>query len=207
VPIAEPAEHISPLPIEHLAVLVIDVQAVFFCSDPPPFEANEVIGRINSVTDKARAATVPVIFVRHEESSDADSRVSLGWEFHPHLNVGERETVIRKKTGDAFHGTNLESILRSADIQSLLLMGYATDFCVDSTLRNAVSKDFEIFVVSDAHTTNDGPVLNASLIRRHFNWVWSDSPSNRGIHLLSSSRVEFSASSAYKKKAAPQGAA
>jgi nicotinamidase-related amidase len=120
------------------------------------------------------------------------------------LHRAAGEIVVRKTTGDAFYGTTLESTLRSRGIESLLLAGFATDFCIDATLRNAVSKDFEVFVVADAHTTNDTDSLKAALIRQHFNLVWADTSSSRGIHVLNALDVQFSPT---KKKAAPLRAA
>jgi nicotinamidase-related amidase len=188
---SEPSDSTPVLPAKHVAVLVIDVQIGPFEAEPRPFEADEVVRRINAVTAKARAAKVPVIFIGHDGPEDPNWRVPSGWAFHPHLKIALRETVIHKTTADAFYGTDLEKTLRHGGIQSLLVMGYATDFCVDATLRNAASKDFEIFVVRDAHTTNDTPDLKASDVQRHFNWAWSESYSSRGIHLLSASQVHF----------------
>jgi|SRR6516225_5193187 nicotinamidase-related amidase len=175
------------------AVVVVDVQVGLFCTNPAPFEAGAVIRRINSVTAKARAAFVPVIFVQNDGPPEGDWLVpySHGWQLHPDLSKEPGELIIRKTTPDAFYGTTLEQTLRSRRIQSLVLLGYATDFCIDSTLRNAASKEFEVFVISDAHTTNDTPTLNASLIRRHFNWIWSDSSSSRGIHVLKADELIF----------------
>jgi nicotinamidase-related amidase len=157
----------TSIPSNHLAVLIIDVQVGLFCADPPPFEAEDVIRRINSVTTKARAAHVPVLFCQHDGPAQGDWLVpfSKGWELHPQLHRAAGEIVVRKTTGDAFYGTTLESTLRSLGIESLLLTGFATDFCIDATLRNAGSKDFEVFVVADAHTTNDTDALKAALIR------------------------------------------
>ena len=84
-----------------------------------------------------------------------------------------------------------ETTLRAAGVESLVLMGYATEFCIDTTVRNAVSKDFEIYIVSDAHTTNDAPQLKASAIRDYFNWVWKESLSSSGIHVLSEAQIRF----------------
>src|SRR5262249_39299787 len=103
--------------------------------------------------------------------------------------------VVRKRTEDAFYGTKLERTLRAAGVQSLILMGYATEFCIDSTLRNAASKGFEIFVISNAHTTKDAPMLKAPVIRQYFNWTWSDLSSPGGIHLSSANEIQFHDSS------------
>ena len=116
---------------------------------------------------------------------------TAGWQLHPELQRLESDPIIRKCTGDAFYGSDLERTLHVRGIQELVLMGYATDSCVDSTLRNAASKEFKLFVISDAHTTNDAPMLKAHLIRDYFSWVWSDSLARRGIHLLTAAEIQF----------------
>jgi nicotinamidase-related amidase len=179
------------------AVLIIDVQVGLFCTTPPPFEASEVIARINSVVSKARAAGVPVIFVQNDGPPQGNWLVpnTADWQLHSELDRHENDAIIRKTTGDAFYCSDLERTLRESGTQELVLMGYATDFCIDSTLRNAASKEFELFVISDGHTTNDAPMLKAHLIRDYFNWVWSDSLSPFGIHLLTAAEIQFRNSS------------
>lgn len=180
------------------AVLVIDVQVGLFCAKPPPFEAEAVVARINEVTAKARKAGAPVIFIQHDgEPSEPDLvPFSEGWKLHPNLQVLPGELVIRKTTCDAFYHTTLESELRSRGITTLLLMGFATDFCVDSTLRSAASKDFRVIVVADAHTTSDNPVLKAELVREHHNWAWANCLSKKGVTVLKASDVRFPAAAA-----------
>jgi len=175
------------------AVVVIDVQTGLFNTDPPPHEATEVIHRINFVTGRARAAGVRVFTVQHDGPPDGDWLVpfSDSWKLHPDLQRESGDVAIRKTTGDAFYGTDLERQLRSAGVRSLILGGYATEFCVDSTLRNATSKGFEVIVLADAHTTNDAPLLKAATIRQYFNWVWSESSSGGGIRLVNSAEVRF----------------
>jgi nicotinamidase-related amidase len=178
---------------DHTAVLVIDVQTGLFCAKPPPFEAEAVVARINAVTAKARQARAPVIFIQHDgEPSEPDLvPFSEGWKLHPELQVRPGELVIRKTTCDAFYDTALESELRSRGITTLLLMGFATDFCIDSTLRCAASKDFGVIVVADAHTTADNPVLKADLVREYHNWVWANCLSKKGVTVLTASEVRF----------------
>ena len=183
----------KPIVSAQTAVLVIDVQVGLFCAEPSPFEAEAVVARINAVTAKARQAGAPVIFIQHDGAPGGEDVVPFteGWKLHPKLDVRPDELVIRKTTCDAFYGTLLESELRSRGITTLLLMGFATDFCVDSTLRSAASKNFAVIIVADAHTTSDNPVLKADQVRQHHNWVWANCITSRGVTVLKASEVRF----------------
>ena len=183
----------KPSVADHTAVLVIDVQRGLFCTKPAPFEAEAVVGRVKAVTEKARRAGALVIFVQHDGEAGGEDvvRFTEGWKLHPELEVCPGELVIRKTTCDAFYGTTLEAELRSRGITTLVLMGYATDFCVDATLRSAASKDFSVIVVADAHTTSDNPVLKADVVRRHHNWAWANAITRRGVSVIKASEVGF----------------
>jgi len=180
---------------EHTALLVIDVQAGLFGGEPAAFEAEAVIAHINETTAKAREAGAPVFLIQHdgEPGSNYMEPFTDGWKLHPCLVVQPGDLVIRKTTCDAFYGTSLESELRARGITTLVLTGYATDFCVDSTLQNAVSKDFHIIVVADAHTTSDNPVLKADVVRQHHNWAWANCISTRGVSVVEASKLHFQA--------------
>jgi len=54
------------------AALVIDVQAGLFRAEPPAFEAEAVVTRINEVTTKARTAGAPVFFIQHDGEPNGD---------------------------------------------------------------------------------------------------------------------------------------
>jgi nicotinamidase-related amidase len=179
--------------LKQTAVLVIDVQRGLFCTEPAPFEAEAVVARINAVIAQARQAGVPVIFIQHDgEPGDEDVvPFTEGWKLHPKLEMQPGDMVIRKTTCDAFYGTTLEAELKSRRIRTLLLMGYATDFCVDATLRSAASKDFGLIVVADAHTTSDNPVLKAQVVRQHHNWAWANAITKKGMTVLPASEVRF----------------
>jgi nicotinamidase-related amidase len=59
------------------------------------------------------------------------------------------EPVIRKPRMNPFFGTDLESILRSRDIDTLALMGVATEFVVEAAARHAADADFRVIVLQD----------------------------------------------------------
>ena len=183
----------NPIIPAQTAVLVIDVQTGLFCADPAPFEAEAVVARINAVTARARQADAPVIFIQHDGEPGGEDVVPFteGWKLHPKLEVHHGDLVIRKTTCDAFYGTPLEAELRSRSITTLVLMGYATDFCVDATLRSAASKDFRVIVVADAHTTSDNPIVKADVVQRHHNWAWANAITRKGVSVVKASEVPF----------------
>ena len=62
--------------------------------------------------------------------------------------VGD-EPVVRKPRMNPFFGTPLESMLRSRDIDTVVLMGVATEFVVEAAARHAADADFRVIVLED----------------------------------------------------------
>lgn len=149
------------------ALLVIDVQQALFDETPRPFEADAVVERINTLTARARAAGVPVVFVQHE-ASDLEYN-SAGWQLQPGLQVEECDAKLRKTTPDSFLRTELEALLASWQTEHVVICGYASEFCVDTTTRRAAALGYPVTLVSDAHTTHDKPHATGEQIRRHEN--------------------------------------
>lgn len=67
------------------------------------------------------------------------------------------ETVIFKHLPSAFTGTGLAEVLQAGGIETLLIAGYMTHNCVDSTAREAFHRGYRVGVVADASTTRDLP--------------------------------------------------
>jgi nicotinamidase-related amidase len=59
------------------------------------------------------------------------------------------EAVIRKCSYDCFARTDLDNMLRSQGIKTILTAGTVVNWCVDSTVRSAYHKDYNVVVVSD----------------------------------------------------------
>ena len=173
------------------AVLVVDVQVGVFETDPPPLDGESVLTRINQVTASARAARAPVVFLQHDGDPKEQwlTPFTEAWRLHPALQIGSEDCVIRKTACDGFYRTDLDDYLRGKGIKTVVIVGYATDFCVDTTVRSAASRDFRVIVVSDAHTTKDRPVLMAEQIRAHHQWMWSSLICPEGVALMSAAEV------------------
>lgn len=151
------------------AVLVIDVQRFLFDPEPKPYESDSVLNRINHITSWARAKEVPVVFIQHEQANSAMAAGSEGWKLQRDLHVEASDLLVAKTTPDAFLNTCLESLLKQHNIKHLIVCGYASEFCVDTTVRRAAGLGYSVSIVSDAHTTHDKPHATGAQIRAHHN--------------------------------------
>ena len=70
---------------------------------------------------------------------------------------------MQKTASDAFYETELEDALHASSIDRVLVCGLMTEFCVDATCRAALSRNYEVTLVSDAHTTGDSSQDDAQL--------------------------------------------
>ena len=151
------------------AVLIIDVQRGLFDDAPRPDRADETVDRINLLTARARAARVPVIFIQHETREGALAHGTPGWALERRINVSDGDLKIRKTTPDSFLRTDLELTLKTLGVRRVVIGGYATEFCVDTTTRRAAALGYDVVIAADAHTTHDKPHMSAAQIRAHHN--------------------------------------
>ncbi|WP_109479785.1 cysteine hydrolase family protein [Paraburkholderia sp. C35] len=159
-----------------VAVIVIDVQQMFFSGPSPAYRSEAVISGINQLTAAARNAHAPVFFVQHEsDASGPLARGSDAWQLPAALVREQADLSIHKTVGDSFHETPLADQLRQKDIDSVVICGYASEFCVNATARRAELLGLRTTIVSDLHTTQDKPHLAADKIVEHQNFVWSNS--------------------------------
>ena len=74
-------------------------------------------------------------------------------ELHDALEVDPADIILGKPRYGAFHGTDLEQILRSRGIDTVIITGIATNICCETTAREASQHDFRVFFVSDGTAT------------------------------------------------------
>ena len=176
---------------ESSALVVIDVQCGWYRATPGPHDPLGTLSRMNALIRKARTAARPVIFIQHAEAPDCVFG-SPAWQLLPELDRQPEDLVIGKNVCDAFCSTPLEAELRRRRVDTLVISGCATEFCVDTTLRSALSRGFRVVAVADAHTTKDRPVLTASQIIAHHNWVWSEMSAPLPVRLRCTDELSFS---------------
>lgn len=151
------------------ALLVIDVQQAMCAGEDAAFDIDRVIDRINALGARARAAGAPVVLVQHEEDDGPLQFGTDGWQLATRLATRPEDLRVRKRTTDSFHQTDLLALLQARGITDLVVCGLQSEYCVDSTLRRALSLGYQVVLVTDGHSTMDNRVLPAAQITAHQN--------------------------------------
>ncbi|NEB82231.1 cysteine hydrolase [Streptomyces sp. SID14478] len=167
------------------ALLVIDMQQDML---PVMHRAAATVGVLADLRSRARAAGVAVVTVRQggcgpvlaELAPDAD------------------ELQITKTTADAFLRTGLDASLRALGVTEVLVTGFATENCVETTARQALSHGYDLVLVADAHTTSVRPATTdfapPDLSIAHHNEIYRhiDFP-DRSIRVRPAAEIDFTA--------------
>jgi nicotinamidase-related amidase len=160
------------------ALLIIDVQHGVFLrkhyDGKAVYQEDSFLEKLKTLSDNARAAGVPVIYFLHlYENFPPMAKGSPYWLTHPAIAPRDGDIVIEKSHADAFWDTPLLETLQSLHVDTLVFTGMQTEFCMDTTLRRALSLGFTNFLVSDGHSTLDSDILPAEKIIAHHNAVWA----------------------------------
>ena len=121
--------------------------------------------------DGWRKHGLPVVYTVHD-SREARSPLKLSLptgRIKEGLEPCEGEIVIRKDVNSGFVGTNLELMLRRQRIHRLVVAGFFTNMCVETTVRTAGNLGYDTYVVADACATSnrvgwDGVDRDAELV-------------------------------------------
>ena len=100
---------------------------------------------------------------------------SQGQEIIPELAPAEGDLAVRKYRSSAFWGTNLDMLLRSNGLKTLVMTGCTTEGCVESTARDALFNDYYVVMAEDCVASDDREQHEASLLlmRHRFDVVAS----------------------------------
>lgn len=172
----------QPLFVGNVALIVVDIQrgaaldvAETGIAHMPGFDAR--LARSEEVVDAARQAGIPVIFLQevHRRSLvdfgrelDGDESVHClegapGTDLFDHLRPGEGEYHIVKRRYSGFFATEMDLLLRSLRVQTVILIGGLTDVCVHYTFVDAHQHDYYARVVEDAVGGSSQDAHDASL--------------------------------------------
>lgn len=145
------------------ALINVDLQNGFVRGAP---SGSAILRRVNRFAEACRRNGVLVIHTAHVLEPDGSNigalamvpKIKAGFlnrgaesaALHPDLRIETVDLVLEKPRFGAFYGTDLEKILRSRGIDTIVISGISTPVCCDTTAREANARDFRVFVLSDA---------------------------------------------------------
>ena len=151
------------------ALIVIDVQKLYCTPESRLFidDCEAAIGKLNRLIDTFHRKQLPVIYVKHSYHPDGSDSGRM-WDYSGSvkpsgfiagtpmvdyadgLNLIPERIEITKNRYSCFKGTNLKIILESLRVDTLVVTGFMTNFCCETTTREAHDLDYYAYFISDA---------------------------------------------------------
>lgn len=165
------------------ALIVIDMQNSFVAEggtyETPP--ARDMIPRLERLIAFAREHEMPIVWTQSDHSAP-HSGIMLKkfppirddrelWEGEASFDLytamvqpapGEFRVVKHKY--DAFWETDLDAILRNSEVETVIIVGTATNVCCESTARSAFFRDYQVVFLSDCTASFD-PDMHAAALK------------------------------------------
>jgi nicotinamidase-related amidase len=161
-----------------VALLCIDLQVGILsgCAGARQAAADQALAKmlpsIAALQSHARALTWPVIHVQHEgHQGHRLARDAPGWPLWPSVATQPGDHLVTKRFCDAFYDTPLKSLLDRLSVRTLVVVGCMSQFCIDTTCRNAVSHGYDVILVADGHMNAGTPDLSFEQIIAHHNTI------------------------------------
>ena len=172
------------------ALIVVDLQNGFMAPGQPAeiAPAREIVPNVNRLAAATRAASGTVVWIQNTITPESEKSWSIylgnfanedwglrmrraftpgdfGHALYPSLEVRPSDLTVRKTRFSAFvpGASELDSILRGRGIDTLIVVGTATNVCCESTARDAMMLNYKIFFVSDANACRTDEEHNATL--------------------------------------------
>lgn len=182
------------VPGMNAALVIVDMQEVLI---PLVWRGEELAERIASLACRARDCGVPVVALQQiGPSGTLFDPESPGTRLTARLDLGPTDVVVRKTATDGFYGTNLAAVLLEWGVDTIVLTGVATDYCVDATARSSLSHGLDVVLVGDGHApAADGDPasgLSAEQIIDRHNRILSTAVHPGGaVHVCPAAEVAF----------------
>lgn len=166
------------------ALINVDMQKCFVEDSPLASpEGPELVERINRLSKVCRDAGMLIVHTRVWMRRDGSNlgvmrelvppfivelytEGSESAELYSALDVAESDVVLNKPRYGAFHGTDLDLILRDHGIDTVVVSGIATNICCETTAREASQRDYRVLFLSDGTATKEMNGVSAEDLQR-----------------------------------------
>lgn len=160
-------------PVSETALIIIDAQNAYLDGLLRLEGIEAAMAACQHILARYRDAGRPIVHIQHEGAPGSPFDLeSHSGQIADQVAPRPGEAVIRKRLPSSFTGTSLHEHLQAEGINRLMLVGFMSHMCVNSTARAAVSLGYEVSVVAAATATRalpsplDQSVIPAAEIHR-----------------------------------------
>lgn len=170
--------------VSESALIIIDAQNTYTEGVMKLDGMDDALQACKSLLDRFRQAKRPVFHIQHDagEGSPYDVNDHIG-QIIPMVAPVDGEPVITKNYPSSFVNTELDQLLKECGVTHLILVGFMTHMCINSTARNAFSLGYSPTVVASATatrglpSTTSGTAIPSTLVQEVALAALSDLPS------------------------------
>ncbi|WP_440713923.1 cysteine hydrolase family protein [Gordonia sp. FQ] len=147
-----------PASLGKSALVMVDLQNTYTRGVMRLDEVEPAIDAAAELLGRAREAGIPVVHIMHDagEGSPYDVKAEIGQIVDRVAPQGD-EPVIVKNYPNSFVATDLDAQLKALGVEDLVLAGFMTHVCINSTARGAFSLGYRPTVVANATATRSLP--------------------------------------------------
>jgi len=160
----------TPSRISESALIMVDCQNTYREGIMQLTGVEEAIKEAQKLLKLARELNVPVIHIQHDagEGTPYDIRTNIG-AISDEVAPEDDEVVIIKNYPNAFYKTQLDEVLKSQGINKIILAGFMTHMCINSTAHGGFNLGYSPTVVASTTATRalqspDGTIIPAQLV-------------------------------------------
>lgn len=157
----------------NIVLLVVDVQNVLI--EEHPYNEQRVIENIKKLISTARDNKKEVVYIRHTEGKGTEFEQGTdGWQIYDAIAPNDSEVIFQKQYNSSFHKTGLRDYLEGKDIDTIILVGLQTEYCIDATLKSAFDYEYKIIIPEETNTTFDNKYLSGDKLYEFYNYsIWN----------------------------------
>ena len=114
---------------------------------------------------------IEVIYVRHND--DELLTGSRDWELYEAIAPEDDEKIFDKHYNSVFKGTHLQAYLDSQAIERLIIIGMATNYCIDTIIKVAFELGYNVTVIKGGTAIFDDMKITAEQLVDYYENIWN----------------------------------
>ncbi|MBY0755347.1 cysteine hydrolase [Clostridium sardiniense] len=159
--------------MSNIVLLVVDVQNALI--NEHPYNEERVIENIKKLILTARDNKKEVVYVRHDGGQGTEfENGTYGWQVYNEIVPNSNELIFEKQYNSAFYKTDLKIYLDNNNIDTIILVGLQTEYCIDATCKSAFDYGYKIIMPEETNTTFDNDYLSGEKLYEFYNYkIWN----------------------------------